>query len=57
MLPDYLMEKSDNLVQLIPVADIPSLDTYFTYPSELRNSKRVGVLRDFLIDEAQRWRF
>ena len=39
---------------LIPVlTDLksPRIDAYFVYPEEMRNSKRVGVFRDFLVSE------
>ncbi len=57
LLPDYLIEPDGELVQLIPEADVPSLDTYFVYPEELRNTARVKVFRDFLIAKAERWTF
>jgi hypothetical protein len=34
---------------------MPSLDTYFVYPEELRNVARIQVFRDFMIQKAQRW--
>ncbi|MDR3373950.1 MAG: LysR family transcriptional regulator [Ancalomicrobiaceae bacterium] len=55
LLPDYLIESDSELVQLIPAADVPSLDCYFVYPEELRNTARVKVFRDFLIAKAERW--
>ncbi len=57
LLPDYLIEPESELVQLIPEADVPSLDTYFVYPEELRNTARVKVFRDFLIAKAERWTY
>jgi DNA-binding transcriptional LysR family regulator len=57
LLPDYLIEPESDLLQLIPEADVPSLDTYFVYPEELRNTARVRVFRDFLIAKAERWTF
>jgi DNA-binding transcriptional LysR family regulator len=57
LLPDYLIEPESDLLQLIPEADVPSLDTYFVYPEELRNTARVKVFRDFLISKAERWTF
>ena len=35
----------------------PEFDTYFAYPEELRNSKRITVFRDFLIQKVQETRF
>ncbi|WP_075215500.1 LysR family transcriptional regulator [Mongoliimonas terrestris] len=57
LLPDYLIENDSGLVQLIPEVDLPSFDTYFVYPDELRNSARVHAFRDFLVSKAQRWSY
>ncbi|BBE72587.1 HTH-type transcriptional regulator DmlR [Pleomorphomonas sp. SM30] len=57
LLPDYLIETDSGLAQLIPEVDLPSFDTYFVYPDELRNSARVHAFRDFLVSKAQRWSF
>ncbi len=57
LLPDYLIEPDSALVQLIPDADVPSFDTYFVYPEELRNTARIRVFRDFLVANAERWRY
>jgi len=57
LLPDYLIDRESGLVQLIPDADVPSFDTYFVYPEELRNTARVTAFRDFLVSNAQRWTY
>jgi len=41
----------------LPEAEVPSYETYFVYPDELRNSARVTVFRDFLLANARRWNF
>ncbi len=48
-LPDYLIRWSSGLTPILPDFEGPSLQTYFVYPSELRRSTRVSVLRDFLL--------
>lgn len=48
-LPDYMSRDAKNLIQVLPELEGPSFDTYFVYPEELRNSKRIGVFRDFLV--------
>ncbi|HTI85136.1 MAG TPA: LysR family transcriptional regulator [Alphaproteobacteria bacterium] len=48
-LPDYIVGKHSNLVRILPELEGPSFDTYFVYPEELRNSKRVAVFREFLL--------
>ncbi len=57
ILPDYINEEGSGLVQLLPEADVPSFDTYFVYPSELKNTARITAFRDFLLSKAERWTF
>lgn len=52
-LPDYMSREVGNLVELLPELRGPSTDTYFVYPEELRKSKRIVVLRDFLVNEVR----
>jgi len=49
-LPDYMSRHAEDFVQVLPELEGPSFNTYFVYPDELRNSKRVGVFRDFLLN-------
>lgn len=49
-LPDYMTGHAEDLVQILPEQIGPSFNTYFVYPEELRNSKRIGVFRDFLVN-------
>ena len=51
-LPDYLVH-SRRLVRVLPHIEGPSFTCYFVYPEELRNSKRVAVFRDFLLEKVQ----
>ena len=48
-LPDYMLRESEHLVEILPELRGPSIDAFFVYPEELRNSKRIIVFRDFLI--------
>jgi DNA-binding transcriptional LysR family regulator len=48
-LPDYLHRMVTGLSPVLPDLEGPSMPTYFVYPSELRRSTRVAVLRDFLL--------
>ncbi len=57
MIPDYLLDENNQLIDVFPEEEVPELDTYFAYPAELRSSARVQAFRDFLIDQSQRWRF
>ncbi len=52
-LPYYLSEEAPNLVELLPQITGPSIDAYFVYPEELRHSKRIDVLREFLLSEVK----
>jgi DNA-binding transcriptional LysR family regulator len=49
-LPDYLA-RNRSLVRVLPQIEGPSFTAYFVYPEELRNSKRVAVFRDFLLEK------
>ncbi len=57
MLPDYVTEKEDGLVQILPEIELPAYEAFFVYPPALKNSKRVGVFRDFLVSKAREWAF
>ena len=50
-LPDYMSREAGNLVEVLPELRGPTIEAYFVYPEELRNSKRIIVLRDFLLDQ------
>jgi DNA-binding transcriptional LysR family regulator len=49
-LPDYLAHNR-RLVRVLPQIEGPSFTAFFVYPEELRNSKRVAVFRDFLLEK------
>jgi DNA-binding transcriptional LysR family regulator len=57
MLPDYLVEENGGVVQLFGEDDSLALDAFFVYPEELKSVARVQVFRDFLVANAQRWKF
>jgi len=57
MLPHYLTEDESDLVTVLTDVETPSVPILFVYPEELRNSKRVQVLRDFLVSKARQWKF
>jgi len=57
MLPDYLVEENGGLVLLFGEAEAVTLDAYFVYPEELKSVARIQVFRDFLVANAQRWKF
>ncbi|GLS23556.1 transcriptional regulator [Labrys miyagiensis] len=57
VLPDYLVGRDSQLVQILTDAEMPQLETYFVYPEEMKNLARIQVFRDFLVSKAQRWAF
>lgn len=56
MLPDYLFDEDGSLVRVLKDVELPEIQTYFVYPEELKNSKRVHVFRDFLVAKARQWK-
>ena len=50
-LPYYLSQESSELNEILPDLEGPTIEAYFVYPQELRHSKRIEVLRDFLLGE------
>jgi DNA-binding transcriptional LysR family regulator len=53
MLPDYLTEEDTDFVTVLSEVDGPTLPILYVYPEELKTSKRVQVLRDFLVSKAR----
>jgi DNA-binding transcriptional LysR family regulator len=49
-LPYYMIDESLELVEILPELRGPSFDVFFVYPEELRHSKRITSVRDFLVD-------
>ena len=57
MLPDYVAEGETQLERILTNVELPAYETYFVYPPALKNSKRVGVFRDFIVAKAREWSF
>ncbi len=57
VLPDYMVGSDDLIVPVLADAEVPDMVSYFVYPEELRNSKRLTVFRDFLFNKARQWRY
>jgi DNA-binding transcriptional LysR family regulator len=49
-LPHYMIRGNPNLQTILPEAERTGVDMYFVYPEERRNSKRIAILRDFLLE-------
>jgi DNA-binding transcriptional LysR family regulator len=56
-LADYIVASDNNLVQIDLPLEAPQFDTYFVYPEELKETKRVTVFRDFIVSKAKEWSF
>lgn len=50
-IPFYLSQRSDKLVEVLRDVPRPVIPVYFVYPEELRHSKRIRVLRDFIAEQ------
>jgi DNA-binding transcriptional LysR family regulator len=56
-LPEYMGRATRDLVPILADAEGPTYDLYLVYPEELRNSKRIGVFRDFIVRKIGEMRF
>ncbi len=58
VLPDYIVGDDSQAHSRLQLAEeAPAIDTYFVYPEEMRNSKRIAVFRDFVVSKARQWKF
>ena len=57
MIPDYLTDEEADLVPVLTEIDPPTLPILFVYTEELKTSKKVQVLRDFLVAKARPWKY
>ena len=57
VLPDYVIDAHSPLVRLNLETDMPVFDCWLAYPEEMKNVARVQVFRDFLVANAQLWRY
>ena len=51
-LPKYLVDQDSNLTEIMPDYIGPTIDVYLVYLEEMRNAKRLNVLRDFLVEHS-----
>ncbi len=51
-LPDYIAQNIKRLEILVPELKREAVDMYFVYHEERRNSKKIGIFRDFLLESA-----
>lgn len=52
-IPGYIIDPHDPIERILPQCQGPVLPAYFLYAEELRNSKKIQVLRDYIIEEMQ----
>ena len=57
MLPDYLIGQDDSFIRISFNEKLPEIDTYLTYAEERRNSKRIAVFREFIVEKGKEWSF
>jgi DNA-binding transcriptional LysR family regulator len=56
-LPEFIANEDVSLIRVLPEVDAPKVPAYFLYPEELRHSKRIAVLRDFLLEQVAKQEF
>jgi DNA-binding transcriptional LysR family regulator len=56
LIPNYLTEEETELVPVLGDVELPTMPIIFVYPEELKTSKKVQVLRDFLVSNARKWK-
>ncbi|HSP26677.1 MAG TPA: LysR family transcriptional regulator [Saliniramus sp.] len=57
VLPDYVTDQNNQLMQILRDIEMPALESYLVYAEEMRSVARVQVFRDFLVSKAQRWTY
>jgi len=53
-LPYYMSERSEGLVEILPELEGPEIEAFYVYPEELRHSRRIQVVRDFLLEQVKK---
>ncbi len=48
-LPDYIAQNNQQLSKVLPEVNGPKTDVYLIYSTEMRNSKRINVFKEFLL--------
>lgn len=50
-LPDYMMYRSRHISKVLEELTGPVTEAYYLYPMELKNSKRISVFRNFILQK------
>ena len=53
LIPEFLTEEETELVPVLGEVELPTMPILFVYPEELKTSKKVQVLRDFLVAKSR----
>jgi DNA-binding transcriptional LysR family regulator len=56
-LADYIVAAETAIVQIDLPIEAPDFETYFVYPEELKDTRRVTAFRDFIVAKAKEWSF
>ena len=56
VLPDYLTADHPNLIRVFPDTESGEVPVFLAYPEEMRQTRRVAVFRDFVLEEIQAYR-
>ena len=56
-VPDYVAAQHPALERVLPDVAAPGFDVHLVYADALRQSKRVGAFRDFLVKASKDWKF
>jgi DNA-binding transcriptional LysR family regulator len=56
-IPDYMVPGAKDLTKILPEVKGPTTDAYFTYPTELRHSKRIKVFKEFIQRKLSEFRY
>ena len=57
MLPDYLIDGESDFIEVLSGLELPTLPLLYVYPEELRNAKKIELLRDFLVSKVKKWQY
>jgi DNA-binding transcriptional LysR family regulator len=55
--PNFMAQESTKIVQVLGDVPGPTYEAYFVYPQAMRNSKKISILRDFLVRKVQETQF
>jgi DNA-binding transcriptional LysR family regulator len=53
LIPEFLTDEESDLVPVLGEVELPTMPILFVYPEELKTSKKVQVLRDFLVSKSR----